>query len=52
MGEPVRFIEEHNAFALKDELEEAGKTVHVQRSAVYDFSETAKEEWFLDYSPD
>jgi hypothetical protein len=46
----AHFVERGNAVALKRRLEARGDTVHVERSTVYDLSESAKEAWFADYS--
>ncbi len=57
MGRPefsdaiAHFSEQRNAVAYKRQLEARGETVHVHKSAVYDFSEAEKEEWFRDYEP-
>ena len=47
----AHFMEERNALSYAQQLEAQGDTVHVQKSALYDASETQKEEWFLDYLP-
>ena len=50
-GEAIaHFMEEHNALEHKRQLEAQGKTVHVQKAALYNFSEVAKEELFDDYN--
>ncbi len=57
MGRPefsdtiAHFREQHNAVTYKRQLEARGKTVHIQKSTVYDFSEATKAEWFIDYEP-
>jgi hypothetical protein len=57
MGRPefsdaiAHFREQRNAVTYKRQLEARGKTVHVQKNAVYDFSEAKKSEWFIDYEP-
>ncbi len=57
MGRPefsdaiARFSERRNAVAYKRWLEARGETVHVHKRAVYNLSEAAKKEWFMDYEP-
>jgi hypothetical protein len=57
MGRPefsdavAHFREQRNTVTYKRRLEARGETVHVQKSTVYDFSETTKAEWFMDYEP-
>jgi hypothetical protein len=57
MGRPqfsdaiVHFSERRNAVAYKSELEARGETVHVHKCSVYNLSEAAKKEWFMDYEP-
>jgi hypothetical protein len=46
----AHFVDRGKAVALKRRLEARGETVHVERSTVYDLSETEKEAWFSDYS--
>ena len=46
----AHFVERGNAVALKRRLEARGQRVHVERSTVYDLSESEKEAWFSDYS--
>ena len=46
----AHFMDRDNAVALKRRLEARGERVHVERSTVYDLSESAKEAWFSDYS--
>jgi hypothetical protein len=45
------FRGQRNAVTYKRQLDARGKTVHVQRNTVYDFSETKKSEWFMAYEP-
>ena len=57
MGRPefsdtiAHFSKQHNAVTYKRQLEARGETVHVQKSTVYDLSETTKAKWFMDYEP-
>ena len=49
-GAPVaHFMHESNVLAYKEQLEEQGQSVRVQKAVLLGFSESSKEEWFMDY---